>query len=121
MLGAKLFGSGLNTLATNAMVNDGQTALVAAGTTQATALELTNAVNVLGTVASGAGVKLLALSSPYDSMLVFNGGANVLKVYPDLGSKINNLATNAGINLQTNTACEFTRVSTTQWIAVLSA
>ena len=53
--------------------------------------------------------------------MIYNGGANALTVYPPSGAKINGLATNAGMLLATNTACEFYCLSTTQWTGILSA
>ncbi len=121
MLGYKIFGAGVPGLTVQAMCQDAATALSAAGTTQGTATTLTNAVNFLGTVSSGAGVILSPNGTAGDCQFVFNGGANAVKVYPPSGAKINALATNAGVLVAPNTACEFWCGSTTQWAAVLSA
>lgn len=120
MLAYKLFPSGLNSL-TIAAIQDVATGLTAAGTNQATAYQVTSARNQFSTVASGTGAILDSSAAPGDSQLIYNGGANVLKVYPTTGAKINNLATNAAASIGTNTACEFTMMSTTQWVAILSA
>ena len=120
MLGYKLFGSGLDTLSVSAIVQDVGTSISAAGTTQGTATALTNTLNGLGTVAAGAGVVLYA-GSAGDCQLVYNGGANAVKVYPPSGAKINGLASNAPHLLATNTACEYWFLSTTQIVGVLSA
>lgn len=93
------------------------TALTATGTTQETAYSMTSTLNVFTTVASNTGAVLT--SGPYQ--IVFNGGANPLKVYPPTGSKINNLPANTFTFLATNTACIFWYVSSTQWVGVLSA
>ena len=121
MLGAKLFSSGLTTLEVAAICQDVATGLSGAGTIQSTATECTSTVNVFSTVAASSGAKLLSTSSAGDSQIIFNGGANSLKVYPDSGSKINSLSTNSAIILAINTGCQFWRVSTTQWIGLLSA
>jgi hypothetical protein len=120
MLGWKLFGSGLNTLSVGAIVQDVGTGISAAGTTQGTATELTNALNGISTVAASSGVRLYA-GSTGDSQIVYNGGANPVRVYPPTGAKINGLATNAPHVLVTNTACEFWFLSSTQVVGVLSA
>lgn len=120
MLGFKLFASGLNPLSVGAICNDVGTAISAAGTAQGTATALTNALNGIGTVASGAGVVLYA-GSAGDCQLVYNGGANAVKVYPPSGAKINGLATDAPHLLATNTACEYWFLSATQVVGVLSA
>lgn len=96
--------------------------LTATGTNQATALELTAGVNLVSTVAAGTGVKLnSAVSAGGAPQVVYNGGANVLTIYPDTGSKINEFATNAGIPLNVRTSVIFWRASSTRWIGMLSA
>jgi hypothetical protein len=121
MIGSKLFGSGLNTLSVLAMVQDVGTSISAAGTTQGTATSLTNATNVLSTVTSGAGCVLLSTAGVGDEQLVFNGGANAVKIYPPSGMKINSLPADTAVYLGTNSTCRFTMVTLTQWVAELSA
>lgn len=121
MLGYKAMQSGLNGFTVLAMCADSTAAITAAGTTQATATELKSAVNFIATAASGTGVVLASLATPGDSQLVYNGGANAVKVYPPVGAKINGLATNAAASIATGTACEFHCGTPTQWAAVLSA
>lgn len=120
MLGHKLFGSGLDTLKVASICQDVGTAISAAGTTQGTATALTNALNGLGTVAAGAGVVLYA-GSAGDCQLVYNGGANAVRVYPPSGARINAMVTNTAHVLATNTACEYWFLSSTQVVGVLSA
>ena len=120
MLAYKLFGAGLTTLAVEAM-KDVATGLTATGTVQADAYEVTYAKNAFSTVASGAGAVLDSDAAPGDSQLVYNGGANVLRVYPPSGAHINGLGTNNAMLLATNTACEFFCLTTTLWTGVLSA
>jgi len=121
MLGYKAMQAGLNGFVVQALCQDAAASISAAGTTQGTATALVNAVNFVGTTAAGTGVVLPSAASFGDSVLVFNGGANPLKVYPNTGTSINGLATNAGVTIGTNTACEFFMGSATQWAAVLSA
>ena len=97
------------------------TGITAAGTTQATATELIAGINMIGTAASGTGVALSPNATPGAFQLVYNGGANPVKVYPPSGGKINSLSTDAGMVLPTNTSCEFWFASTTQIIGNLSA
>jgi len=120
MLSYKAFGAGLPGLVVQAISQDVATAISAAGTTQGTATELTAHVNVVSTVASGAGVILYSKSVPVDSQVIFNAGANELIVYPVSSAKINSLPVNTGVILPTNTAMEVIMVSTTQHIAILS-
>lgn len=89
--------------------------LVAAGTTQATALALSSAVNLVTTVAAGAGVRL-PLAQPGDEVLVYNGGASVLTVYPPVGHSIGTAATNAGASVPPGAEARFVKHSAlTAW------
>jgi hypothetical protein len=97
------------------------TGLTAAGTVITDALDLVADVNVIGTCAAGAGVQLPSCELG-DSVWVYNGGANACKVYPDSSSaQINQVAAGSAISLATNTAMLLCRITTTRWIAVLSA
>ena len=95
--------------------------LTAAGTGQSDALQLTAAVNRVTTAAASTGVKLYATPAAGDIQAIFNGGANALTVYPQTSGLINQLAVNTGYILPTNTLCINFAVSTTQWVALISA
>lgn len=104
-----------------AMAGGVATALTAAGTTQGTALALGKLdLHMIGTCASGAGVKVAA-GGAGDSTGIFNGGANACTVYPPSGAKFNALSTNGGFLLATNTFARLHCVSATQWLVNLSA
>lgn len=97
----------------------------AAGTTQATATLLINSVCVLSTVAANSGV-LLQTGVVGSYQVVYNGGANAVRVYPPVGFQINNLAANTGHILAPNTSCQYFTVTdatgtTPQIIGNLSA
>ena len=96
-------------------------ALTAAGTGQSDALQLTAAVNRVTTAAASTGVKLYATPAAGDIQAIFNGGANAVTVYPQTSGLINQLAVNTGYILPTNTLCVNFAVSTTQWVALISA
>ena len=121
MLGHKVMGAGVNALAVQAICMDAATGISAAGTTQATATALSNAVNFISTAAASSGVVLSSSATLGDSQLVYNGGANPVKVYPPSGAKINGLPTDSPAILAIQTACQFWCGSATQWTAVLSA
>ena len=121
MLGHKVMQSGVNAFSVQAICQDCATGISAAGTIQGDATSLTNAVNFVGTVASGAGVVLPSAATAGDCVFIYNGGANPLKVYPDSGAKVNGLPANGSFTLATNTAVELWRGSATQWGAILSA
>lgn len=120
MLAYKLFGAGLATLAVEAM-KDVATGLSASGTASTDAYEITFAKNAFTTVASGAGAILDSDAAPGDSQLIYNGGANTLRVYPHASTaRINNLALNAPALIPPATSAEFFMLSATLWTGVLS-
>lgn len=97
------------------------TALTAAGTVIGDALDLNADLNVIGTCDSGTGVQLPSAEIG-DSCWVYNGGANTCKVYPDAtANQINQITAGSAMNLGTNTACTYLKISATRWIASLSA
>ena len=119
MLAYKLFGAGLNTLAVEAM-KDVATGLTATGSSRTDAYEVTFAKNAFSSVASGTGAILDSDAAPGDSQLIYNGGANSLRVYPTSGGSINNLSANTAMLLPAASACEFFMLTTTLWTGVLS-
>ena len=109
----------------NQGIQDVSATLTATGTTLATALQLLNAINYVGTVASGTGVGLFPTNSgtpnPGIMQIVHNAGANALSVYPPSGMKINQIVASNPHLLAPNTACAYWTVSSTQIVALLSA
>lgn len=95
---------------------DAQTAVSAAGTTQATATAATGQFIEVGTAASNAGVMLPDGASVY---VVYNGGANTMKVYPPVGSYMNG-SQNAAFSVTNAKSAIFFR-SAARFIGVLSA
>jgi hypothetical protein len=73
--------------------------LVAAGTTQATALPLTTDINDVGTVPASAGVVLQA-AVPGRVVQIANSGLNTLLVYPKTGETIAGLAVDTPTSVQ---------------------
>lgn len=120
MFAYKLFQSGLISQ-TVACFTDTASGLTALGTTQSTAYAMTADINEFTTVAADSGAVLSALAVPGDSQTVYNAGVNPMKIYPNSGSRINGLPTNAHMLLATNTACELQKATATRWIGKLSA
>src|SRR5690348_13343620 len=80
-----------------------KTAISAAGTTQGTATALVACVNLVSTVAAGAGVQLYN-GQTNDSQVVYNDQAiNNLLVYPPTSGQINQLSANTAHSLPPNT------------------
>jgi len=119
MLSHKLIGAGFGGLPLAAF-QDVETGITATGTNQATAYSCTAWKSSFSTVASGTGAVLSPNAGAGDSQIIYNGGANVLKIYPPSGANFHNLAANAGILLPTNTAIELHCMSLTFWFGVLS-
>lgn len=83
--------------------------LTAVGTNRATSLALTSSINVVGTAASGTGVTLpsAATVGVGGTVIVFNDGANPIKVYGDGSDTIDGVAAATGVTLTNALRCEF--------------
>lgn len=119
-LAKQMMGGGLSAEAAKAINGSTATGLTASGTNQATGYAMDAAFNLFSTVAASTGARLPSVEVS-DTVEVYNAGANTLLIYPDVGSNINSLAANQSVNLATNTAIKFRRVSSTRWIGYLSA
>lgn len=118
---ANLMAFGASPFLAQAIVGDVADNLTATGTTQATALKLSAAENVVTTAAASTGVQLPAMG-PGDSVLVANLGANALLVYPQTGGAIQTGAANAGFSVPTLKTAIFTaRANSLNSVAVVSA
>jgi len=109
---SRVLASGVNSLSTVAICGDGNASVTAAGTSAGDATTLTFVYNNVTTVGSGAGVKL-PQAEMGETIIVRNGGANPLTVYPyNASDSINN----AGFGT-VNTECSamFYCVSNTLW------
>lgn len=94
-----------------AIVGDVADGLTAVGTTQANALQLSAANNVVTTAAASTGVRLPAMSVG-DAVEVANLGANALLVYPPVGGTIQGGAANAGFSVPAGKTAVFTARTT---------
>lgn len=117
---ANLLGSGIAAQAANNIVGNGAAGLTATGSTQGTALALTD-VNEFTTVAASTGGRLPSNASLGDTIIVYNGGANALSVYPPTGESINALSANAAFSMAANKYATFTKVGATRWASNLTA
>ena len=119
-LSARLVGAGFSAGQAKGFAGGVAGTVSAAGTTQGTATALTASKNLVTTVAASSGVSV-PLAEIGDDILIYNDGANTLTVYPPTSGKINNAATNGGVSLATETCIVLTRMSSTQWVGILSA
>lgn len=90
------------------------TDLTAAGTTQATALQLTAEWNEITTTSVDAGVILNGFGAGLTST-VFNEGANSLNVYPPVGCSIDALSANSPYALASGKAQVFHQLTATHF------
>jgi hypothetical protein len=93
-----------------------QDGIVAAGTNQATATQLSAALNTVSTVAFGTGVNLPA-SAPGLQVTVINTGVNALLVYSAQGATdtINGIPATQGVLLFPGTAAAFNCTASGAW------
>lgn len=98
-------------------------AVTAAGTVLADATLLTSMVNNVSTAAASTGVRLSADTPLGITIVVRNGGANDLKLYPHSATgQINGTTAGGSITLTTlnKQIASCTRVSSTLWLATVS-
>lgn len=117
----KLIGLGLPWGTAAGVVGNVDNNLTAAGSTQATALLVSNDINVVTTTAASTGVILRSDLSAGDSQEVVNYGASTLTVYPPVGGKINNGSANAGVSVAANTSALYTSIDGLNFFGVKSA
>jgi hypothetical protein len=75
---------------------------------------LSRPINNVTTVAASTGV-IFPIPTNGMRIIVRNGGANVLNIYPSSGAAINTLAANAAFSLAVASTLEFVAFSSTQW------
>ena len=103
-----------NVTTTNYFLRSVQTGITASGTVQSNATAITKEINVVSTVASGAGV-VLPTAVAGMVITITNISANSLLVYPATNGIINSLSANAALTQVTNATLQFVAPTTTQW------
>jgi hypothetical protein len=106
-----------NVTMTGYVIRSVGTSISAAGSSQGTATAITKEINVVSTVASGAGV-VLPTAVAGMVITITNTSANSLLVYPATGGIINSLATNAAFTQPASATLQFIAPTTTQWYTV---
>jgi hypothetical protein len=116
-----MVAAGLSAIQAQAIQGTVANNLTATGTTQATALPLGADLNNVTTVAASSGVIMPAMN-PGDEIVVRNGGANALSLYPPVGAQINALGVNAAYAIATATPlCYIECVSPTLYLCSQAA
>ena len=101
----------------NVIAYEVDAALSGAGSTQGTATALTKSINNVTTVAASTGVRLPAATAGM-RIMIRNGGANDLSVYPDSGAAINSAGANNPVTLGVGAFAEYVAITATQWYFV---
>ena len=109
---SRVLGSGISQLSTVSICGDGTASLTAAGTSAGDATQLTYVYTNVTTVASGTGVKL-PKAEMGETIIIRNGGANPLTVYPYSATDTINAAGFGTINV--DCSAMFYAVSNTLW------
>lgn len=117
---AELMGAGMPAGQASQIGSVLATALTAAGSTKADALQLAASSNVFGTVGASTGAKLPAPSGSAP-VVIYNGGANALTVYSYSSTDtINALSAGAGFSV-TNAKAAIFWPAGSRWVAILGA
>lgn len=121
-LATEMMGGGLSSGQAQAINGGVNPTVSAAGTTLATATEVTAGVNLVTTVAASSGVRL-PNSEIGDEIMIYNSQVtNTLKVYPPTSSgTINQLSAGTAMTLAQFTAVRLKKLTATTWIGWLSA
>ena len=114
--GANLISGG-NVVATGFHIRSVATGISAAGTVQGDATAITKEMNVINTVAAGAGV-ILPVAVAGMAITIINTSANALLVYPNTGGDINGAATNAAYSHSAGATLQYMAPTTTDWYTV---
>lgn len=120
----KLMGLGLPAALASQLAGPGNQGLTAAGTTAADALLIGSHLNAFTTVAASTGAVLSFAFGPGDEIVVYNGGASTLTIYPAPISANNTvLATIDGttsVTIVAGKSISLLMVSTTAWTSTKS-
>src|SRR5256885_16994352 len=90
--------------------------MIATGTNLATAAPITTDLNHVTTAAAGTGVAL-PLGQPGMDLVIFNDGANTIKVYANGSDTIDAVAGATGVSLSATRRCRYICFATNVWIS----
>lgn len=116
---SRVLSSGNSPLSTTSICGDGATGLTATGSAASDALQLSACYNSIGTAAASTGVKLPPTEAGA-MVVVYNGGASTVAVYPfNTSSTINAGATSLSVTATTRVLLVAT--SATTWVSIAGA
>lgn len=117
---SRILSAGNSPLSTISIAGDAATGLVAVGSTQATALQLSAVYNAITTSAASTGV-ILPTTEPGASVVIYNASGQTISIYPPVSSQINAVAVNGAYTVATAKTVILFAVSSTVWVTVLTA
>lgn len=94
------------------------TGISASGATQGDATAITKSYNEVTIVPPSTGVRLPVPSTEGLRIIIVNNDGNTLQVYPAVGGKIDNAATNVPVDLPSGASATYQASTTTQWYTV---
>lgn len=120
MIPSHILAAGTSPLATRTIVGGGATGLVAVGTNQATALQLSSSQNVITTSSASTGVKLQPTEEGSE-VWIRNDSGQTITVYPYETSGTTFNAAASSVTVATAKTIVFKAVSTTVWMSLTTA
>lgn len=115
MIARELVSSGLSPLAAFSILGSRALTVTAAGATQATATQLTAALNVVTTCTEAASGVLLPVNDLGDEIKICNATSSNLRVYPPVGGAFNGGTANIPYTMAPNSTEEFLQVGTANY------
>lgn len=99
------------------------TGLTAAGSNQATSLQLADGGEFyqVSTAAASTGVKLPAGATGGDELFFTNNGANACAVYPQTGGVLNGTSANTAVSVPAGKSAHCYALTALNWVIVVSA
>lgn len=120
MIPSRIMAMGNSPGSTGAICGGGTSGLVALGTNQATALQLSTSLSRITTSSASTGVKLLPCENGAE-MWIRNDSGQTITVYPNEASGVTINAAASSFSLATAKTAVFKADSGSTWMAILTA
>lgn len=117
-LASDIMKGGFSAQSAKAIQGQANGSVAAAGTTQATATDITQSIIA---VSSGTGGVQLPNGEIGDEVAILNISGAAITIYPPSSGQVNDLSANTGFLLADNTAVKVKKFTSTRWMAFLSA
>lgn len=120
MITSHVLAAGTSPMLAQTITGGGASGLVAVGTNQATALQLSASQNAITTSAASTGVKLQATEAG-NEVWIRNDSGQTITVYPFEPSGTTFNAAAASVTVATAKTAVFKALSSTYWMSILTA